>query len=421
MIRSLLAGGVSLLALDMAGTAAAQDLAAELETLRALVEQQQQLIQQQSVVIASQETRLRALEAQAGRPPGVIRASLSEPPATVSQPTAGAVAQTQQQQTPQPAPSPAGEPPRQADVEIAEGAGLRSVLTPPGRLVVEPSVEFEQTSTNVFFFNGVEVVETILVGDVEITDADRDTITSRVSMRTGLTNRSEIEVSVPFIYRDDRVSSEVITAGGGGATVNDLSAFDIGDVEVTGRYQINDGNDDWPIFIGNLRFKTNTGQGPFDIDRDEDGVETELTTGSGFLALQPSLSFIYPVDPAVFFGSASYTYNISRDVDTRIGGAQIGRVDPGDTVGLSFGVGYALNDRTSISMSYEHNFISGTTTESNGVDVEGQSFDIGSLNLGSSLRLNDRMRLNLGLRAGLTEDAPDVAVTARLPIIFDLF
>ena len=101
--------------------------------------------------------------------------------------------------------------------------------------------------------------------------------------------------------------------------------------------------------------------------------------------------------------------------------AQAGRVDPGDTVGLSCGVGYALNDRTSISMSYEHNFISGTTTESNGVDVEGQSFDIGSLNLGSSLRLNDRMRLNLGLRAGLTEDAPDVAVTARLPIIFDLF
>lgn len=431
----MLVGSVSLLTLGIGEGASARDIEAELDALRALVEQQQDLIERQSTVIFAQEARLAALESQFGPTRQAVPVSLTDPawsvepaPRSVTvDPISGLVAQTTTQPTgpqppaPQTVPSATGEQPEAVeDVVIPGAAGIRGVLTPPGTLVVEPQIEFEQTSTDVFFFNGVEVVETVLVGDVEITDSDRDTITSRLSMRTGITNRSEIEVSVPFVYRDDQISSEVVTAGGG-SSESELSARNIGDVEVTGRYQINSGDEFWPIFVANLRFKTDTGRGPFNIARDEDGVETELTTGSGFFALQPSLSFIYPVDPAVFFGSASYTYNIPRDVDETIGTSTIGRVDPGDVFGFSVGVGYALNDRVSLSMSYEHSFISAGTTETNGIDVEGESFDIGALNLGGSLRITDYMRLNVGVRTGITEDAPDVAVIARLPITFDLF
>ncbi len=438
MMRSIMAGSVSLLAIGLVDGAAARDIEAELDALRALVEQQQDLIDRQSAIIEAQGTRLSSLEAQLAPTPTLIPVALSpsdQATVTVSpegqtatvpvQAPTGTVVQAPEQGTPEGAPQPTGQPPtgqppQPVELDVAAPANFRGVLTPPGTVIVEPSLEFEQTSTEVFFFNGVEVIETILVGDIEITDADRDTFISRVNIRTGITDRSEVELSIPYIYRDDTISSEVLTAGGG-TTVDDLSGSGIGDVEVTGRYQINDGDLFWPTFIANLRFKTDTGTGPFDVDRNDAGVETELTTGSGFFAIQPSLSFLYPVDPAVFFGSASYTFNLPRDVDTTIGTTEIGRVNPGDVVGISFGVGYALNDRTSLSMSYEHSFIDSSVTETNGIDVRGESFDVGSLNFGGSLRITDYMRLNLGVRAGITEDAPDVAITARLPISFDLF
>jgi len=36
-------------------------------------------------------------------------------------------------------------------------------------------------------------------------------------------------------------------------------------VEVGAHYQINHGQDGWPYFIGNLRYKSNTGKGPFEV------------------------------------------------------------------------------------------------------------------------------------------------------------
>ena len=45
---------------------------------------------------------------------------------------------------------------------------------------------------------------------------------------------------------------------------------------------------------------------------------------------------------------------------------------------------------------------------------------MGSLSLGFSYRLGDRVALNLDVTIGATEDAPDAQVSLRVPISIDL-
>jgi hypothetical protein len=236
-----------------------------------------------------------------------------------------------------------------------------------------------------------------------------------------VTDRLELEARAPYVFRDDRLRTTTAQAGGEFTSERRIEAFDIGDLEAAAHYQINRGRDDWPIFVANLRVKSDTGEGPSDVERDILGLETELPTGSGFWAVEPSVTAIYSTDPAVFFANFGYLFNLGRDVDTVIAGNRIGHVDPGDAIRVSFGMGLGLNERTSFSLGYEHSYILQTTTEVNGVDVDSRDLQVGSFLLGFSHRLSDRVGVNLNLAVGATEDAPDVRVTLRVPVSFDLF
>ena len=425
-LRGCLLGGLGLaVTVGAPGLAQAQDLPQttdfEIRRLNDMVDLQRQQIDQQERALARQQQRIEALEQaflgirspqQAGYVPAVTA------PAYPAEHQAAAI------QNAQGSDEPVGEPPDPEEVlrEIEDIAGLREaggVLTRPGTLIFEPSIEYEQTGTNRFFFNGVQIAETVLVGNIEVTDADRDSITAVAALRTGITNRSEVELRVPFVYRDDTVTQQVI--GATSSTTSDLDNANIGDVEISGRYQLNSGAGGLPIFIGNLRVKTPTGEGPFDISRDASGIETELSTGSGFWAVEPGITWIFPSDPAVFYGSASYLWNIEQNVDENIGGTQFNDVDPGDVFGLSFGMGIALNERSSFSIGYEHNFIFETRQETSAGTLKSEEFDVGTLNFGYSYALTEDTSLNLTFQTGVTADAPDIRMVLRVPISFDIF
>ena len=157
------------------------------------------------------------------------------------------------------------------------------------------------------------------------------------------------------------------------------------------------------------------------MSRDPSGIETELSTGSGFWAVEPGLTWIFPSDPAVFYGSLSYLWNIEEDVDENIGGTQFNDVDPGDVVGLSFGMGFALNERASFSIGYEHNFIFETEQETSAGKLTSEEFDVGTLNFGYSYAVTEATSVSLTFQAGVTEDAPDIRMILRVPISFDMF
>ncbi len=315
---------------------------------------------------------------------------------------------------------PPAEEPRPPQIAVLEDVG-GGVLSPRGRLTLEPSVEYSHSSTDRFIFRGIEVLPSFLIGVIDVTEADRDAVFATMTGRLGVTNRLEIEARVPYVYRDDRLRTTTTQAGGEFVSERQIEAFGLGDVEMAAHYQLNRGLADWPIMVANLRVKSDTGEGPFDVGRDVLGLETELPTGSGFWAVEPSVTAIYSTDPAVFFANFGYLYNIGRDVETSVIGNRIGHVDPGDAFRLSFGMGLGLNERTSFSLGYEHSYILETSTEVNGVDVDSSELQVGSFLMGFSHRLSDRVGVNLNLAVGATEDAPDVRVTLRVPVTFNAF
>lgn len=318
---------------------------------------------------------------------------------------------------------PVGKAPPEEDLrpEISAAVDVGGVLTPQGMLVLEPSFTYTHSGVNRFTFRGTEIVETILLGVVEAQDADRDFLETALTLRYGITDRLEIETRVPGVYRSDRVTTTATISGTDVTSTNELDGYGLGDVEAAAHLQLNEGAGGWPFFVGNLRGKFPTGRGPFDVERDASGIETELPTGSGFYSVEPSLTLLYPVDPIVLFSNVGYVWNIARDIDQDIGSLRIGEVDPGDAIRFGFGFSFAANETTSISFAYSQELIDGTTTEINGTDRESEELTVGQITLGFSHRLSDRVSLNVGTTFGVTEDATDLQVGVRLPIRFQLF
>jgi hypothetical protein len=79
------------------------------------------------------------------------------------------------------------------------------------------------------------------------------------------------------------------------------------------------------------------------------GLPLDLPTGSGFYAMQPSLTWLYASDPAILFGGVSYLYNFKRNnVSRRVLAGELeplGTVAPGGVIGFNFGLGLALNEQ----------------------------------------------------------------------------
>lgn len=392
------------------------------EQKKKLAAQEQALIEQQRV-IAEQQNQLNYLKIQVGQPvePSLVPVAYNLG-ATGAVPDPGrGILRVQDEQGSQPVgEAPAAEEERPEVAIIADQGG---VLTREGQLIVEPGLEYTHSDNNRFFFQGFEIVDTILIGLIEATEADRDTITASLAARYGITNRFEIEARVPFLYRRDRTTTTDIDGVTAPVTSN-LEGYGLGDIEVAAHYQINDGTGGWPYFVGNLKVKAPTGSSPFDVDLDDNGRAEELATGSGFWAVQPSITTIFPTDPAVFFSNLGFTWNVADDVDSTVqgpGGAiQIGRVDPGDSINTSFGMGVSLNEVTSFSVGYEFNYVFPTTQESGGQTFESDPLHVGSLLLGFSYQYSDDMNINISAAVGTTEDAPDFKTGIRIPIRFDL-
>ena len=123
----------------------------------------------------------------------------------------------------------------------------------------------------------------------------------------------------------------------------------------------------------------------------------------------------------MFFGGISYTYNIKRSDISRtvLGGEReyIGSVKPGDVWGINFGMGLALNERSSFSVGVDLNSVG--RTKQNGVELSTSvRTQLSSLLLGYSYRYNAKTNLNVTVGAGLTRDTPDLTLSVRLPISF---
>lgn len=322
-------------------------------------------------------------------------------------------------------------PEPEAPMQVAQIFEQPGILTQPGHYVLEPSVQYGYSSSNRVALVGYTVIPALLIGLVDVREMKRNTLTMALTGRFGLTRRLEGEVRLPYVARRDDSISREIFQGSASEKAFGNRGNDIGDVELALRYQLNEPKANQPYFIGGLRFKSRTGKDPFEVVTDcltrcvgnttGTGLPLDLPTGSGFNSLQASLTWLMPTDPAVFFGGISYTRNFGRSNVSRtvLNGEKefIGSIKPGDVLGLNFGMGLALNDRSSFSMGVDLNTVG--RTKQNGVAVENSvRIQLSSLLLGYSYRYSPRTTVNVSVGAGLTRDTPDLTLSVRVPISF---
>ena len=373
--------------------------------------------QQLELSMAEQQRRIEEMRVKLGMP-----RSAENPPVASSMPegneatgTAAKVVTTTGVASEKPV-RPVGRPPEKSMEpsykEIEAIFERQGVLTPKGRFVLEPSLQYSYASSTRVALVGYTIIPAITIGLIDVRNVNRNTFVGALTSRYGLTNRLELELKVPYVYRNDSTTTQSINVDPPIQDVFDADGNDLGDIEFGFRYQFNMPEDDGPIFIGGIRVKSNTGQDPFEVPIDPaTNLPLELATGSGFWGIQPNLTAIFPSDPAVFFGSVSYLYNINRTI------SGYGKIDPGDTIGFNFGVGYGINEKASFSLGYEHNVILKTKQDGDTL-ANSITTHVGSLLLGGSYRLNENTNLNLSLSGGLTEAAPDVQLTLRVPMTF---
>ena len=326
------------------------------------------------------------------------------------------------------APKPVGQAPESEGRALAVAPIFEQpgVLTPKGKAVLEPSLQYSYSSSNRVALVGYTIIPAITIGLIDVREVKRNTFNATLTGRYGITNRFEMEARLPYSYRSDSNIGCELGQGCASSTVFSTTGHGIGDVEVTGRYQFNEGSVDNPFYVGSLRFKSRTGKDPFDVRTDttiqglRDGVQTSLPTGSGFYGLQPALTVLFPSDPAVFFGTISYLHNFARSnvmQETENGRKNIGKIAAGDVIGFNFGMGLGLNEKSSFSIGYDHASVG--RSKQNGQNVATSvRVQLGTLLLGYSYRLSAQRTLNVSLGAGVTRDTPDVSLTVRVPVTF---
>lgn len=412
------------------------DLVTRLDSMKAQLIEQRHLLEVLRESLQAQQRRIDALQGSEPiandrlaiqRGTGLQGAYLSPADAQDNQPTPGAPSST-------PKPVPVGQAPSRDSrpPEVAPLFEQPGVLTPRGKYVLEPSMQFGYSSSNRVSLVGYTIIPALLIGLIDVREVKRNTFTAALTGRTGLSNRFEVEVRVPYVYRSDATVSRELFTGTAVERVFDTSGRGLGDIEMAARYQLNNGGADKAYYVAGLRFKTRTGRDPFDVVTDctrrcvgenatGTGLLLDLPTGSGFYSLQPSLTWLFPSDPAVFFGSISYLHSFKRNDVSRLvlGGLRepLGTVDPGKIFGVNFGIGLALNEKASLSLGYDHSSIG--RTRQNGVTVPGSvRTQLGTLLMGYSYRLAKDRTLNISVGAGLTRDTPDVSISVRLPTTF---
>lgn len=297
----------------------------------------------------------------------------------------------------------------------------RVMVTPKGTLVIEPSLQFIHSSSTEVAIEGFTVIPSLAIGLFNINETQRDTLQGALSLRYGVARRFEMEMKVPYVYRQEAVKEREILSGSSVDVLHESDGQGLGDVELSARYQLNGGGDGGTVFIGGLRAKSRTGTGPFEVERrvlrDDQGerigeIFAEQPTGSGFWSIQPNLSVLLPTAPAVLYGSLNYLWSLERDV-----GAPYGTVNPGDSWGFGFGVGLAANNRTSFSLGYDHSIVGNSRIENdNGAEPHFRRLQIGTLQFGIAQTLSKRTSLSLSVGVGVTPQAPNVQVTGRVPI-----
>jgi hypothetical protein len=264
------------------------------------------------------------------------------------------------------------------------------LLLPLGQAQMEPSFSYTRDVIDTPTF--VTENGTTFVGEQQVR---RNEFTSGQNLRVGLPFDAQAEISVPYRYVDQ---STVTKVGFGERNKSSGSGYGFGDISVgLAKTLLRENGGWWPDLVGRVRWDTDTG-------KSSDG---DVPLGGGFNEIAGSLSAVKRQDPLAFVAGVSYERAFEHN-----------NVRPGDELGFSVGTVLAASPETSLSLSFSQNF-------SNEVEVDGRGVDgsdgvDGVLSIGAASILGRGLFVNTSVDIGVTDDAPDYAIRASVPIRFNL-
>jgi hypothetical protein len=290
--------------------------------------------------------------------------------------------------------------------------------------MIEPDFRYSFSGVNRVAISGYTILPALTLGLIDVTTHNKTSLVGTVAVRYGFNGRIELDAAASFVSSWSSFSLSAKNTVEDRSSTLDASGYGIGDLRFGIRTQINQGTESLATFVAGVGVRVPTGTSPYEVKRhgaEENYIETDVPTGSGFFSVSPTLSFVYPTEPGVIFGSLHYSWNIPRTVHTVQPGTQeaYGEIDPGDVIGGSFGMGLSLNQKLSMNFSYDHSIV--LKSKQNGVTAPNAvPLQIGTLGIGVTSRKNASMSYNFLVAIGVTDDAPDVSLTLRVPINWDI-
>lgn len=271
-----------------------------------------------------------------------------------------------------------------------------SLVLPAWSSVFETGLTTVHSSTDNILIDGFTIFPVLVVGDIVSEQVRKETIQQNFSWRMGLPHNFQAEVSVPWSY----LSSSRVMADDVEENFYDTG---FGDLELGLTYQLINNHDVLPDSTLSLRWKTTTGEDPYEFSNPENHI-----SGSGFDALSFNYTAVTVSDPLAYYGGLFYTYNFPESK------GDFGEIRLGNSAGYTVGASLAVNLRGSINVGFNQAWTSKTSID--GENIPGTELITSTFTLGLNYIVNNTYSINTALGIGLTADSPDFQFSFRVPI-----
>ncbi|WP_040067687.1 hypothetical protein [Pseudomonas batumici] len=300
-----------------------------------------------------------------------------------------------------------------------------------GKFSFETGMTYTHYDTRALVLNGFLALDSIFLGNINIDRIKADSWTLDLTGRYNVAQRWQFDINVPVVYRDSTYSSG--GAGGAAPVSSDATVKrdpTIGDVNFGVAYKFLDESENLPDAVATLRIKAPTGKNPYGIKLIKDpgndnlSVPQSLPTGNGVWSITPGISLVKTFDPAVLFGSLSYTYNMQdsfSDISPTVNSKVPGDVKLGDSWQIGAGIAFALNEKMSMAFSFSDQFARKSKVKPSGQDwqsVPDSDYNAANFNIGLTIAATDKLTIVPNLAIGLTQDAPAFSFSLKFPYYF---
>lgn len=301
-----------------------------------------------------------------------------------------------------------------------------------GKFSLETGLTYSRYDTRQLILNGFLALDSIFLGNINLDRIKADTWTLDLTGRYNFDNRWQFDLNVPVVYRESTYQSGGANNGAAGVTSEESVTRDptLGDVNFGIAYKFLDESVNTPDAVVTLRVKAPTGKDPFGIKLRQSDANTNLfvpdtlPTGNGVWSISPGISLVKTYDPAVLFGSLSYTHNFEGsfdDISATVNQKVPGKVRIGDSFQIGAGIAFALNEKMSMSFSVSDLVQRKSKLKQDGGDWESvvsSDANAGYFNVGMTIAASDNLTIVPNLSIGMTDDAPDFSFSLKFPYYF---